>query len=405
MRYSKPLLTSYQYVMEMILLYIVWILLYIHTEILPPILPFLLIAGVGAAVIAFLLSILKSNTPYLFIMLVAPLLALLSSLMGLSFGQSLMIAAIVCYRVIRYFYRSPKLSEAMVLNVSIITGGIVYFAASVQGYIHNDLVLYLLVTQLLFFMIGKMAISVSESSLVLKNIRTKNNSWSVVGLFSGLLIAAFAIAIIFPFVFVRALSFISSLIGTGMYYLSKPFFNAVDDFEAAGKMQGEKVEPLDGLESANNNSFSELAGDANVLFYLSIFGLLILVAILFLLAKKRVVKEVAIVGEGYQYTTTTESASHTASKWSKPKKLTPQAKVRKLIHELELLSAKHGLGRYHHESITEWLGRNHFLEHRLVDLYERVRYGDEELTEQENEACEEIVKQVKMKIKSVKKSK
>lgn len=403
MRFSQSLLKSHQYVMEVVLLYILLMLLYIHTEQLPPILPFLFLTGIGAVVIAYLLSLMKSNTPYLFIMLVVPLLAFVGSKIGLPLGQSLVIAAFVCYRMIVHFHKNPKLTEAVVLNSSLLFGGLTYFAAKVQGYIHSDLVLYLLVTGLIFFMIGKILNNVSKSSLVMKNVATKKNSWSVVGLFSGLFVGAIAIAVIFPFLFVKGLSFVSSIIGTGLYWVSKPLFNAVENVESLKGSRGESVGTLNWEETEKKNSFLEMIGSFDIWFYLSILGVIILAIILFLLARKKFVKEAVAVGDVYQYATFTEDVQPHTAKWRRPKRQTPQAKVRRLMLDLEVLSAQRGLGRFHHESVTEWLSRNYFLDYRLVELYERVRYGNEELNDKENAASEEMVKQIKAKIRSLKK--
>ncbi|RFB19253.1 hypothetical protein DZB84_03075 [Bacillus sp. HNG] len=405
MRFSQSLLKSYQYVMEVILLYVLFMLLYIHTEQLPPILPFLFITGVGAMVIAFLLSLMKSNTPYVFIMLVVPLLALVSSEIGMSFSQSLVLGAIVCYRMVVHFHKNPKLTEAFILNGSLLFGGLTYFAAKVQGYIYSDLVLYLLVTQLVFFMIGKILNSVSTSSLVMKEMATKNNSWSVVGLFSGLFVGAIGVAVIFPIVFVKGLSFVSTIIGTSLYWVSKPLFNAVEDIDSFRGSRGESVGSLNWEDNDNKNPFLEMLGYFDIWFYLTILGAIILAVILFLLARKRFVKEAVVVGDVFQYATVTEGIQVPTAKWRRPRKQTPQAKVRRLILELEVLSAQNGLGRFHHESVTEWLMRNQFLDARLVELYERVRYGDEELNDNENAACEEMAKEIKAKIKNVKKQK
>ncbi|MEH7234933.1 DUF4129 domain-containing protein [Bacillus sp. JJ1562] len=405
MRFSQSLLKSYQYVMEVILLYILLMLLYIHTEQLPPILPFLFLTGVGACVIAFLLSLMKSNTPYVFIMLVVPLLALVSSEIGLPFGQSLVIGAIVCYRIIVHFHKNPKLTEAFVLNGSLLFGGLIYFAAKVQGYIYSDLVLYLLVTGLIFFMIGKILNSVSTSSLIMKNVATKNNSWSVVGLFSGLFVGAIGVSVIFPILFVKGLAFVSSIIGTSLYWVSRPLFNAVEDIDSFRGSSGENVGALNMEDTDNKNPFLGMIGSSDNWFYLAILGAIVLAVILFFLARKRFVKEVAVVGDVYQYATVTEEIHAPSTKWRRPKRQAPQAKVRRLILELEVLSAQRGLGRYHHESVTEWLSRNHFLDFRLVELYERVRYGEEELSSDENVACEEMVRQIKAKVKSLKKQK
>ncbi|MCC3357667.1 DUF4129 domain-containing protein [Bacillus sp. REN16] len=405
MRFSQSLLKSYPYIMEVILLYILLILLYIHTVQLPPILPFLFITGAGAVLIGVILSLMKSNTPYLFIMLVVPLLAIVSSKMGLAFGQSLVIAAVVCYRIIIHYLKKPKLTEAVVLNGSLLIGGLTYFAAKVQGYVHSDLVLYLLVTQLVFFMIGKILNSVSQNSFVMNNVTAKNNVWSVIGLFCSLFIGAIAVAVVFPILFVKGLSFVSSMIGTGLYWVSKPLFNAVEDIESVRGSQGESVGTLNWEETEKKNPFLEMIGSFDIWFYLMILGALILAVILFILARKRFVKEVAVVGDVYQYVSVTEGIRVPAAKWRKPKRQPPQAKVRRLILDLEVLSAQHGLGRHHHESVTEWLSRNHFLDDRLVELYERVRYGDEEISADENLDCEEMVKQIKAKIKSLTKKK
>ncbi len=391
--------------MEVILLYIVMNLLYIHTDMLPPILPFLFLTGVGAILITLLLSLMKTNTPYVFIMLVVPLLALVSSEMGVGFGESLVIAAVVCYRVIVHFHKTPKLTEAMILNGSLLIGGLIYFAARVQGYIYSDIVLYLLLSQLLFFFIGKIGNNVVNSSLVMKKIDMRKQSWSVFGLISGLFVSAIALAVVFPIVFAKVLSLIMSIVGNGLYFISRPLFNAVEDIDSSRRTSGESVGTLNWEDTEQKNPFLAALGSFDIWFYLSIIGLIILALLVFLVARKRFIKEPIAVVEAYEYSTVTESISTTSRKWIRPKRQTPQAKVRKLLLELEVLASQYDLGRYHYESVTEWLGRTNFLDTRLTEMYGRVRYGDEELSTEENLACEEIVKQLKEKIKSLKRTK
>lgn len=394
------------YVMEVILLYILLTLLYIHTEVLPPILPFVFITLGGALLIAFLLSLMKSNTPYFFIILTIPLLALVSSEIGLGFGVSLVLAAVVCYRIVIHTQKTPKLTESILLNISMLSAGLVFFAAKVQGYVYSDIILYLVVTQLLFFMLGKIMSGVLNSTLISKEKEVKKQSWSMIGIFGGLLGGAVILSVLFPIIFVKGLSFIASLIGKGLYFVSTPLFNAVDSIDYSARSRGESVGSINWPENEEEKmTWIERLATFDIWMVLSIIGLLILAVLIFLIARKRLVKEPVVVADSFQYATTTQSVDTPSRKWQRVKRQTPQAKVRKLILELEILSANKGLGRYHHENVTEWLGRNNFLDVRLVELYERVRYGDEELTEEENQACEEIVKQVKNNIRSLKKNK
>ncbi|MFT4415229.1 hypothetical protein ACLM5H_15315 [Fredinandcohnia humi] len=407
MRSSRAFVKSYQYVMEVILLYIVLVLFYIHTELLPPILPFVFITAVGALLITFILSLMKSNTPYFFVILVIPLLALISSEIGLGLSSSLIIAAFVCYRVVIHTLKTPKFSESMIINASILISGLVFFAANVQGYIYQDIVLYLLVTQLLIFMMGKMLSGLLSSSLMSKENEVKRQSGSLLGIFGGLFAGAIVLAFIFPFIFAKGLAFITSIVGKGLYVAAKPLFNAVEVFdEFKPRSGGESVGSLNWPEAVKTRVtlLDRLAG-FDIWMLLSVVGILLLALLTFLIARKRLAKEHAIAADPYRYSTSTATIDKQTRNWKREKKQTPQAKVRRLVFELELLSASKGLGRYQHENVKEWLSRNNFSHHRLVDLYERVRYGNEVLTDEENKACEEIVKEVKSKIRSLKKDK
>ncbi|MCH1623980.1 hypothetical protein [Fredinandcohnia quinoae] len=409
MRSSKAFLHFNQYVMEVIIFYIVLCLGYIQTENLPPILPFIIITGGGALLISFLLSIMKSNMPYFFVLLVIPILALISSELGLSFGVSLFIAAIVCYRVVIHFKKTSKLTDSMILNLSLLIGGLSYFGASVQGYVYKDIILYLLITQLLVLMFGNTLVAIMTSHLENKEKELKKQSASLLGLFGGLLTGAIIFSIVFPFLFVKGLSFVMSVIGKGMSIISKPLFNAVEEFDT-------KSRPRDSGEGALNwdsaleekgfiFSFLDELSRINIWTILSILALLILVIVTIIIAKRRFVKEPELTDDTYQFSTTTKNIEKYSSIRKRIKRQTPQVKVRKLVFELEILAASKGLGRFHYENVHEWLTRNTFLDYRLVELYERVRYGDEVLSAEEDAACDEIVKQIKSKIRTLKKTK
>lgn len=405
---SKVFLHATQYVMEIIILYIVLCLGFIQTEIVPPILPFIFITGVGALLIVFLLSIMKSNMPYFFIIVVIPILALVSSKFGLSYGISLFLAVAVCYRVVVHYQKTSKLTESMILILSLLIGGISYLGASVQGYVYKDLILYLLISQLLLLMIGKISSAFMTSRLDKKEKELAKQSASLMGFIGMLLASAILFSVVFPFLFVKGLSLVVSVIGKGMYILSKPIFNAVDHFDTQGR-------PRDSSGGALNlNSEIEEKGimfpfldelsKVNIWTILSILALLILAIITILIARKRFIKEPVPISDGYQFSTTVEEKVKNPISRMRIKRQPQKIKVRKLLFELEMLAASKGLGRFHYENVHEWLTRCEFLDKRLVELYERVRYGDEILSAGENAACEQMVKQIKNTIQSLKKS-
>lgn len=68
----------------------------------------------------------------------------------------------------------------------------------------------------------------------------------------------------------------------------------------------------------------------------------------------------------------------------KRKKKAPKSEIRKAFFELERWAAKHQLGRYYDETVEQWLQRLQLDPNRykdVVHLYQKVRYGEQSVTE------------------------
>ncbi|MFC4320409.1 hypothetical protein [Litchfieldia salsa] len=409
MQYKHAFSRFYLYMMEIILLYIILVLFYFHTEVLPPLLPFMIIVIGGGGLFSFLLYLMKSNSPYILVMMFVPILAFFGSNFGLSFGICFFLAGVICWRMVGHFQRDSKLSDFLLLFLTLGVGLLIYLGAVVQGYEYSDIILYLIITQLLWMIMSKMLVSFLNNSLIQENgILSKhlaNHSGSLFGVFGGLIICAVILAFALPFIVKNLLSLFFSIAGKILYTVSVPFFNAVEnaDFKIRPNGQEDDRVGLDGAleELTPLQDYFKFLSAINIWTVLSIIGLIILGIIFILLSRKRfMVNADNVEVPKYAFRRDTVNSPRVSVI---NKKSYPTEKIRKLILELELLSGKKGKGRLQAETVKEWLERNHFLNSELVESYEKVRYGGNSLTQSEIEICEDIVKQLKLQLRSLKK--
>ncbi|MBE4908988.1 hypothetical protein IMZ08_13040 [Bacillus luteolus] len=396
----------YQYIMEVIFLYIVLVLFYFHTTSLPPILPFIIIVAFGGLAYLSLLSRLKNRTPFFVVMILIPIIAYVSSMFGYGFGMSLVLSAFVCWRVIAYYNQGYRPSESTILVVTLIVGFLVYLGSVVQGYPLKNIALYLIISQLLFLMFGKMINGIYISSVSNKSQTVGKQTGSMAGMFFGLTVAAAVIAVGFPLLFKFVLSGLMSLVGKGMYAISVPLFNAVDNAEFSSNSQGD-TGGVSGWDKALEDKELQAIGESlfNIWTVLGILSIIVIAVIAFMLARKRMIRSEEVVAAGIPFSMTTGNAGLAEQSWFKKRKDAPSEKVRRLVLELETHAAKKGRGRFGYETVEEWLSRERFLDRNLVSAYEKVRYGEEQLSEIENAQCDDIVKQLKSQMRDLKKDK
>ncbi|MCA1029751.1 cation:proton antiporter [Bacillus timonensis] len=407
MPYSQVFMRTYQYVMEVLFLYIALFLLYIHTEIIPPFFPFLLICGIGGVSFAYILSLMKSNTPYFLIMLFVPVVAYISSMFGLSFGVSLFLAGVVCWRIVSHYRRDTKITESSILNVSLGGGFLIYLGAAVQGYPHRELILYLIMALLLFFMISKILTSLYTSSIANQDHLAKKQSGSVIALFGLMVAGAVGLAVVLPFLLKKVLTLLLTVSGYGLYAVSGSLFGAVEKVKQMDpEARGDEAPPMGWDQALEDlNPITDMVNFLTGVNFWAIVGILciiLLAILLFFLGKRKFILPPSEEEEDRHFNMATNSVEGTVKKARRKKRKTPQEKIRKLVFELEMLATTKSKGRLHFETVAEWLQREKFLEPSLVSYYERVRYGEQQLSEKENEICEEIAKKLKMQLRAIK---
>jgi hypothetical protein len=78
----------------------------------------------------------------------------------------------------------------------------------------------------------------------------------------------------------------------------------------------------------------------------------------------------------------------------------PQEYMRKLFFQLHIYAEKHNLGRKQHETIREWFNRVEFQNNEeLFIAYDSVRYGKNDIQQDEAKHLEEVIKNLKHEIK------
>ncbi len=405
MPYNHFLSRVYLYAMEGILLYVVLVVFYFHTTSIPPLFPFLFITVIGGITFAFVLSVMKSNTPYIFIMLFIPVLAYIASILGISFGLSIFLSGMICWRIVGHFKNDTIISDFLLILLTLGIGFLIYLGAVVQSYLYQEIILYLIIGQLLLMMVGKVLKGFVTSTLLEKEKYMTKHSFSTISVFGLLALGSIILALSLPFIVKNVLSFLFSIASKVLYVASVPFFNTVENAEFKRNNKGQEEDgvgwagALDDLKPLENQFLANI----NIWTVLSVIAFAILAILLVILAKRRLIlePEETNIHNGYQV-----SFDHIKQPLERLKReqKTPVEKIRRLIFELELLSARKARGRYEFETVSEWLTRNQFLNTRLVQAYEKVRYGNESLSDNEIRECDEIVKQLKTELRLLRRS-
>ncbi|MCP8615295.1 hypothetical protein [Salirhabdus salicampi] len=170
------------------------------------------------------------------------------------------------------------------------------------------------------------------------------------------------------------------------------------NYEGSFQGHGERSEELRELEQQQSTGVSELTILIGQYVLLAIC-ILVLVFIAWKLYKRKVVPIMNL-------TKTNEHLQHEpifdeseAPLYKRKRKAKPKDTVRRQFYEFELLTSKSGFGRYHSETIEDWFTRIGLPLHD-IHLYEKVRYGEETLSQQEIKKFQQSLQQWKSYIKT-----
>lgn len=209
-------------------------------------------------------------------------------------------------------------------------------------------------------------------------------------LFTGLYkYAVFAIQSVFIFLL------------NGFIMLLRPFFSFLETVEFKfPEMEQEQMEVNENGDAAEE-SFEGTAALANVpvmtiLLILLAFGITIFLIMYF--KKRSSPKKERSESEAYKTFVTDSSLEN-----YKDDGTAPHSKVRKQYYAFEKWLAKRNIGRYHGETIDEWVtrvGLSEEIDEDMLERYKKYRYDSKELTAAEFGEFKEMIKDFKKKLAS-----
>ncbi|MGY3716506.1 hypothetical protein ACWE42_13385 [Sutcliffiella cohnii] len=384
---------SFYLLMEVNLLFTFVLISYIHIPYFPPIEGILLPVLLAIFIYSFLEKTMKVQT-FVLIVFFAPILSIISFAFGYSFILSVVIGSTISWRAFVVFIHGRQLLPRTIFLLTIFWIMFVYFFAVLDKYKYADYLLYLLGFQLLFFLLSRLADSFQRAKV---DYTLKGNILKGASYFVGTI----TIAIIFLSTFGRViisegLKSFGWLIGFLFGVLAQPFLYLLSliDWEYAAVELGEQSsedEESDVEKWMQEFRDPEAFWD-NVIVMAIIFLIIFIVALIYL--RKVKVKRLD-VEDDVSYNTKTNKWRRKNEWWQKP----PKDEVRKLVFDLEKLAYKKGRGRKRNETLEEWLVRESILSEQFFTLYEKVRYGELHLTENEIILCKELAKEIRETIK------
>lgn len=209
-------------------------------------------------------------------------------------------------------------------------------------------------------------------------------------------VMALFFTVIFPYIQI-AIKWVLVQILTAAVYLFSPLLTGIH-------LKAREAKPKDVPFNSNQEKdvkekqeyFQFDFSDIKLLYFMII--LLIIGLIIWLIMKKKAAVDDIEETKNY-YETSYKPLKHEKKKQVSYSKL--HNELRKQVHKLQLYANKQNSGRYHAETISEWLKRIGQSHHEiLISSYEKIRYNNEDITKEEIieaiESCKEIRAQLKL---------
>ncbi|MCO7174766.1 hypothetical protein ACFP7A_02310 [Sporolactobacillus kofuensis] len=359
------------------------------------VLPFMAFAVIHSLLIVFLKRRKHADAfSLLMVSLLIGLLALVVVHMSL-LASATLTALITYFAVKREQKQSSDRLSLLILLFAIVVIIYVLFAVIRQP------------VSLFFLLLIEIMASISWISL---NLHKQEGRWLLIS--SGTFLAASAVLttiVIFAkpwveMVYNTIFNLIVRPITYGVATLLFGWLSSLSNLESARRIHkalqsSSAARQKNGPQSSFSSPFSFLSFD-------QLMGILIVVAILifaFLLyrkaKRKNLVQKQNEVNGGVIIQDRFDHSSGQGSKRFLHRRSIPKNQVRRAIFQLQKKASKHKLGRYGSESLSEWLERLCIPQTgTLTSAYEKVRYGENTLTDSEKVAFFQAIKEAKKQI-------
>ena len=306
--------------------------------------------------------------------------------LGLLLFHAVIIASFLTWRLALYYFKPDTDQEKGMLITSVLLGFFLYLPAAFLENPDAPFGLYFILMKFLIVMGGKMLIRIMNVG------EDDHSGWTaklsyVVGIPSGILVVTLGLLWLTPFIirtFYSLFSWLTYQIGLGASPLFD-WFNRQEmnvDVTPSGKEEDVSQEDQNVLEQVRDQTETI---SAETIMYI-IIGLSLIIAVAFYYRNRnRFIRRKTKINDKDKTNIETEKLPYRFSELKeKRKKKAPKSEIRKAFFELERWAAKHQLGRYYDETVEQWLQRLQLDPNRykdVVHLYQKVRYGEQSVTE------------------------
>jgi hypothetical protein len=392
MRNNHPILTyAYHFLSETIILFLIVLPFLYHRFMWVPYGSYIVIAIIACVMFSILA---KFTVSYLWYILLAPILFLTFYLLGYPVVLAIIFAGVFVWRYINIRNEEAVSREN---NYILITLGLI----ALNSILIQDT--SMMIYPLLLFIIVIFGYILSHLSVVQKNER-KELDKKLSAYFIGILAAGAGLLFLLfdgtRLIVVTAFQGILNMIGAVIAGIAHIF-----DFFEPQELEMMEQE----LEEEGENPFAEYwnAEDGPSLIEVITPYVLIAVAVLFLtilvywIWKNRNRKfQKPAENESVSYSSAAldpKPSASTLSKWRDTLFKKPDHPVRKLVYQFERTAVRHHMGRKHFETVEDWMKRIGFSAD--FSIYEKVRYGEEAVSEKEADQLKEQIRQMEKEMK------
>ncbi|QOR65384.1 hypothetical protein IM538_16355 [Cytobacillus suaedae] len=391
-------LRIYHYTMETYLLYIFLFVFTIFSNTIQPIVPFLVLLGIGGCLVFFIFLKLKAQSNLTFL-ISAIIIILIGYILKIPFGPLLFMAGFMLWRIPTLVNEADRQNEAKVIGVVFCLGVVLYIMASLTEYPHKNLILILVAFHFMLLIVGRFMKTLLVSSFSNEDTRKKQTTWLVKML--GIALGGIAIlTVALPgikwsfFFLLKSIFILLSIPFMPLLYwlLSLEFFQ--DAYNKVNQTPVGEEDPVlqELMEDLGNREPLDLST-------LWAFITVTIAAIAFYLIWKKyrnLVKRENPGDESLIIRTTVTDLMKPGQSNFKRKQKPPKDLVRKLFYELEKVGAKKKKGRENSETVEQWFDRVHLNEYtEVIKDYEKVRYAEASLSKEEQDRYTQLITELK----------
>ncbi|AKG72942.1 DUF4129 domain-containing protein [Salinicoccus halodurans] len=381
---------SHTYLTDMFLLLFIVLLLNVHNGKEALILPFITLVVLMMIVSFFIVSRFRPVRIYFMLPVVL--------IVALGFGFNWLAALLVAYLPIwRLEYLHDDVDNSF-SKVTLIVTFLLLIATNVltteatiaySPYFH-----LIFLSLIIFFFTGRIIVH-----LIGNGYPTHENCYMFTILSAPFILIGVFLGLMYHYI-VFAAKYTVVLLLNGFIFLLRPFFHMLENVEielpelekenVPEGREGEEVQP----EFDQTSAFSQMPADT----ILATLFIIAVIAVLYVYYKKR---NKPSVGKNNGEMNSSASIFHSKNKIKREIAKAPDSRVRRVYFEFEKWLASKNLGRYHNETITEWiqrLGLNEIIDKERLSIYMETRYRDAEVTDDEYRRYKENIRSMKKDI-------